>query len=160
MAFRQRTFERKKGRPPCECSCAEMAHWSRDGSCVVEACGCKQYRPRKAKNKYGAARAEVKGQHFDSKFEGKVATDLEYRKQCGENFTIRRQVDFPLVVNGKKICTYRADFVLDHADGTKEVVEAKGFRTPAFKIKWELAQALFPGVKFTEETERRGWRPW
>lgn len=118
-----------------------------------------KFRPRKSGNKYNAARTELKGQHFDSKFEGKVGVDLLYRKQSGEKFDIRRQVDFPFVVNGVKICTYRADFVLDHEDGRQEVVEAKGFAQDTWRIKRNLMAALYPEVKLTVETQNRGWRP-
>jgi hypothetical protein len=34
-----------------------------------------------------------------------------------------RQIKFPLVVNGIKICDYVVDFLVRYADGRKELVE-------------------------------------
>ncbi len=155
---RQRFFERTKIRPVCECSDQEMAHWSPDGHCVAPGCDCQAFRPKKARNKYNAARVEIKGQHFDSKFEGKVGADLKYRQMCGEKFEVRRQVDFPFWVNGIKICTYRADYLLTLDDGTQEVVEGKGFEDPKWPIKRKLFEALYPKIRLIVEKERSGWR--
>jgi hypothetical protein len=83
--------------------------------------------------------------------------DLGYRQRSGESFTVRRQVDFPLVVRGIKIATYRADFVLEHEDGAREVVEAKGFLTREGAMKLKLFEALYPEIKLTVETQKRGW---
>jgi len=157
MAWRQRSFSKTTQPKECECSCPEAAHWSKDGHCVVKACGCLAFRPKKSGNKYNAAKTEIKGQKFDSKFEGKVGTDLKYRAMAGEKFTIRRQVDFPMIVNGRKITTYRADFVLEHEDGTTEIVEAKGLSTHEFRIKWKLLEALYPEIKLTMEMCVNGW---
>lgn len=134
-----------------------MAHWSKDGHCVVPACGCLVYRRKKQGNKYNSAKTVIKGQNFDSKFEGKVGTDLEYRRMSGEKFTIQKQVRFPLVVNGRKIADYVADFVLYHSDGRKEIWEAKGMRTEKFNLKWKLVEALYPDYILTLERESNRW---
>lgn len=100
---------------------------------------------RKYKNK----RTTIKGIHYDSKFESKVGKDLEYRMMAKDIACFSRQVNFPLVVNGIKITTYRADFVVEHNDKSLEVVEAKGFLTDLGRIKLLLFEALFPQYKLT-----------
>ena len=72
----------------------------------------------------------------------KVGVDLSYQLKEGVIKDLRRQVDFPLIVNGMKITTYRADFLVTHADQTQEVVEAKGILFPEARIKLKLFEAL------------------
>jgi hypothetical protein len=54
-----------------------------------------------------------------------------------------RQVRFPLIVNGFKICDYVCDFLVRYTDGRKELVEVKGFVTPEFRLKEKLFRATF-----------------
>lgn len=54
---------------------------------------------------------------------------------------MQRQVRFPLEVNGVLVCHYVADFVYVEA-GRRVVEDAKGFRTPIYKLKRRLMLAL------------------
>lgn len=93
------------------------------------------------------------GRKYDSKFESKVAQDLEFQKRAGEIEEYEPQVNIPLYVYGVKITTYRADFRVFYKDGTEEIIEAKGFFTDYAKLKWRLFEAIYsvekPNVKIT-----------
>jgi len=138
---------------PCLCGDPNMAHWSRDGRCVVDGCGCLAFRPKKTGNKYRAVKTTVKGETFQSKHEAKSITDLRYLLASGEAdfLDIKTQVDFPFWVNGVKVCTYVADAVVTLKDrGRKRVYEPKGYRSPEYRIKRRLMQACYPEVEFVE----------
>jgi hypothetical protein len=46
--------------------------------------------------------------------------------------------------DGKKICTYRADFrYVDVATGTVVTVDVKGMRTPVYRLKKKLVEAEY-----------------
>jgi len=45
-------------------------------------------------------------------------------------------------VAGQHICTYRADFAYDE-NGARVVEDAKGVRTPAYRLKAKLMKAVF-----------------
>jgi len=63
-----------------------------------------------------------------------------------------RQIRFPLVVNGRKVCDYIVDFLVRYADGRKELVEVKGVWTDAARLKRKLFEATFladhPDIKY------------
>jgi hypothetical protein len=95
--------------------------------------------------KYHNTKQEIDGIVFDSKKEAKVYLDLKLMKQAGDIKGFERQVVFELVPSqkeGKKVVeravTYRADFVINHSDGTQTVVDVKGVKTPDYKIKRKL----------------------
>lgn len=54
---------------------------------------------------------------------------------------LKLQVNFPLVVNGQTITTYRADFVYQE-NGRQVVEDVKGFRTREYRIKAKLLHAI------------------
>ena len=60
-----------------------------------------------------------------------------------------RQVRWPLIVGGVRICAYVADFRVVNNDGADELFETKGYETPEWKIKHKLFRALYPNVKLT-----------
>lgn len=92
--------------------------------------------------KYRNIRVEKDGFRYASKLEAKVAQDLEFRRLGGELVAIRRQVRISLEAYGKHICDYIIDFVVEHPDGTKEYIEAKGYPTPEWFVKWKLFEAM------------------
>ena len=94
-------------------------------------------------------RASGSREGFDSPLEYNVGAELAQRKEAGEITEIRRQVDFPMVVNGIKICTYRADYYVTFADGTEGVYEPKGIPFQMGEIKLLLFEALYPHIKLT-----------
>ena len=95
------------------------------------------------KKKYGNKSAEYNGARYDSKFESKVAQELDLRKAAGELVEIQRQVTISLDVNGYHVCNYRIDFIATHVDGMVEYIEAKGFATREWMLKWKLFEALY-----------------
>jgi hypothetical protein len=62
---------------------------------------------------------------------------------------VERQVTFPLVVNGHKICDHRPDFLLTYKDGHQEIIESKGFENPVWPIKKALFEALYPEITYS-----------
>jgi hypothetical protein len=95
--------------------------------------------------KYHNQKQEIDGIVFDSKKEAKVYLDLKLMKQAGDIKGFERQVVFELIpsqkIDGKVVeraCTYKADFVVDHTDGTRAVIDAKGMRDQKYPIKRKL----------------------
>lgn len=160
--YRQGRFRTWKKPEICQCAHPPLAHYagpqgtSRFG---CRLCPCVKYDAAPQINKYFAKKQEYGGIRYDSKFEAKVAADIDYQLRSGEIQSVRRQVDFPFIINGKRVgrFAFRADFVIKHNDGTQEIREAKGLRMPLFNLKWALMQALYPDLKFTLITER-GYR--
>lgn len=85
---------------------------------------------REKKNKYGARRTDG----FDSAKEARRDKVLASDPRV---FGLQRQKNYPLVVNGILICTYRADFVYvlieRPTDPCREVVEDAKPKGKAFK---------------------------
>ena len=79
-----------------------------------------------------------------------TAMVLEAMKKAGEIQSFDKQVPFECVVNDKKICTYFADFVVTFPDGRKEIYDSKGMRTPTYRLKKKLVEALY-GVTILEK---------
>lgn len=100
-------------------------------------------------NKYGAKRCTYRGVIYHSKKEASYAMELEYKKIGGVIKDWKRQIKIPLTVNNILIANYVVDFVVEHNDGTLEYVEVKGVKTPTWKLKWKLFEALYPELKKT-----------
>lgn len=95
-------------------------------------------------NKYHAKKITTEDGVFDSQHEFKRWTELKLMEKAKEIQDLKRQVKFELIpaqrVNGKTIersCTYIADFVYWYK-GSMVVEDAKGFKTPEYKIKKKL----------------------
>ena len=90
---------------------------------------------------------------YASKFEAGIALDYAFEKKAKKIKDFKTQVTIPLDVNGYHICNYIIDFVVEHLDGTKEYVEAKGYKFPTWVIKWKLFEAIMsvkePEAKLT-----------
>lgn len=96
------------------------------------------------RSKYGAIRTEtIDGHSFDSKREARHYLALKLREQAGEICDLELQPRFPLIVNGMKICEYRADFQWKTPAGEIVIADAKGFRTAAYRIKKKLFESLY-----------------
>lgn len=91
-------------------------------------------------SKYGNIKVEADGQKFDSKAERGRWMDLRLLETAGSIKELKRQVTYPLDVNGVHICDYRADFVYIGKDGLV-VEDKKGYRTREFLIKVRLMLA-------------------
>ena len=93
------------------------------------------------------------GYHYHSRAEARVAAELELRVKAKDIRGFDRQVWLRLMVNGVKVCSYVADFDIQHNDGSREILEVKGWQSPEWRIKRKLFEATWlkehPGVKFT-----------
>jgi hypothetical protein len=101
------------------------------------------------RSKYRAVKTEVDGITFDSKREAARYMELVLLERAGEISRLELQPKYDCVVNGKKICTYKADFRYFNANGSV-VEDVKGMKTPVYRLKKKLVEALFPGVKIQE----------
>lgn len=102
-----------------------------------------------ARLKYGNKRTtNAEGVTFASKKEARRDSELQLLQRAKQISGLTRQPRFDLCVNGIKICRYVADWgYVEHTPDGKSVrviEDAKGVQTPAFKIKFALAKALWP----------------
>lgn len=98
---------------------------------------------QKGLNKFGARTAEYRGITYHSGAEARYAQTLDLEKRAGLIRAWRRQVRVPLVVYGKKVASLIVDFEVELPDGSLELREVKGFRTPDWVIRWKLLQAIY-----------------
>lgn len=105
------------------------------------------------KNKFGNHKVEVDGHTFDSLKEAHYFTHLKMCMNAQEKdqrvTEIELQPEFTLIPkfekNGRmwRPLKYRADFRVTYADGRKEIVDVKGFKTQEFAIKQKLFEYTF-----------------
>lgn len=100
-------------------------------------------------NKYKAKKQTYDGYSYHSKKEANYAVELDWRKKVKDIKDWRRQEKIRLDIDGKHICNYYIDFVIEHNDGTEEYVEVKGFPTALWKLKWKMFEAIYPNRKKT-----------
>lgn len=101
-------------------------------------------RLKAAPKKYRNHPVVVDGERFDSKRESIRWHTLRLLERSGDVKDLKRQVRYPLHVEGKKIGEYRSDF--DYIDNTtKELVteDTKGFVTDLFKWKAKHFEAQY-----------------
>lgn len=93
-------------------------------------------------NKYSARKTEVDGYLFDSQAEAVRYGELKMLEKNGDIRQLEIHPIYPLIVNGKKICKYEADF--QYLEKGKTVVEdVKGFRTAVYRLKKKLMKAVY-----------------
>ena len=105
-----------------------------------------------SKNKYRAIPTVVDGIRFASKAEAKHYGLLKYLEREGMIENLELQPEYPVIVNGQRICLYKADFryMQRTQHGLYQVIEdVKGMRTPVYKLKKKLVEALY-GITITE----------
>ena len=102
-----------------------------------------------AKSKYRAIPVEIDGIRFASKAERNRYLELKLLEHAGEISRLELQPSFKCVIDNKLVCTYRADF--SYFDKSSRVVEdVKGMKTPVYRLKKKLVEALYPGVVIKE----------
>lgn len=100
-------------------------------------------------NKYGAKKLICDGIKYDSMAEHKRHQDLLWLEKGGHIDQLVLKPRFDLVVNGKKIGRYTADFGYHEVSTFKAVIEdVKGYASRDFILRFKLAQALFPQYEF------------
>lgn len=112
------------------------------------------------KRKYRNQPVVIDGVRFASKAEALRDSELQLLQRAGRIRDLKRQPRFALKVNGKKVTTYVGDWSYEEDvgpywnSGLREikwrpiVEDRKGAQTPAFKIKWALARALYPEIEW------------
>lgn len=108
----------------------------------------KPVKPNK-RNKYGAKKTRVDGIWFASQAEANRYSTLKWLEKQGTISRLELQPAFRCSVNGKHICTYRADFAY-FADNARTIEDVKGFRTPIYRLKKKMVEAFYPGVHIVE----------
>jgi hypothetical protein len=119
----------------CECSTCQAKFSLGSGA----GCQCR------FKGKFAATRFTLNGHHFPSLKEGRRYSKLAFLENRGVIKDLELQPNWDLVVNGKRVGGYKADFRFKY--GCRLVVEdTKGARTEAFNLRLKLMAALFPEV--------------
>ena len=107
------------------------------------------YMPKQTKNvprhKYNAQPQVHDGIRFDSKKEAARYEELKLLVKAGEVVMFLRQTPFDLPGGVK----YRSDFLIFWADGNVTTEDVKGFKTPEYKAKKKMVEALYP-IKIVE----------
>ena len=91
-------------------------------------------------SKYHAVRTNG----YASKKEANVAAQLQALHRAGNIVDLKEQVHIVLLPGKGKIkgITYIADFTYEDPDGTPHVLDAKGFKTPVYKLKKKMLKLL------------------
>jgi hypothetical protein len=109
---------------------------------VATSATAKTERRRETRRKYGNKPTVVDGEQFDSQGEAARWQQLKLL-EIGDNITeLRRQVRYPLTVNGVEICLYVADFVYRDAAGLHvEDFKSRATMTDVYRLKKRLMAA-------------------
>lgn len=100
-------------------------------------------------NKYRNRKVEVDGITFASVKEGRRYSELKLLERAGKIHDLKLQPSFKLEVNGKKVCSYVADFSYVEPGRGVVVEDVKGVRTPVYQIKAKLFRAIY-GMEVVE----------
>lgn len=99
-------------------------------------------------SKYKNIKTIIDNIPFDSKKEAARYLQLKMLFDTGVITELELQPAFKLVINGQKICTYKADF--RYCENGKSIVEdVKGMKTPIYNLKKKLMFACH-GIKILE----------
>lgn len=91
-------------------------------------------------SKYRAVKTTVDNIVFDSKREAARYQELKLLFRAGKIQTLELQKPLDFIIEGKKIFTYRPDFI--YFEGDKRIIEdVKGVKTPVYRLKKKLIEA-------------------
>lgn len=95
-------------------------------------------------SKYHSRPTTVDGIRFHSAAEARRYRQLRLLEAAGEIADLELQPAYPVRVEGKHICIYRADFCYRDLSTGKTVVEdVKGYRTALYRLKKRLVEVLY-----------------
>jgi hypothetical protein len=95
-------------------------------------------------HKFGAVATVFEGVRFASKREAKRYGELLMLGKAGEIADLELQPRFPIIVNGRKVCDYIADFQYYDLQQQRLITEdSKGMRTPVYRLKKKLVEAQY-----------------
>lgn len=94
--------------------------------------------------RFVAKPTEVDGVRFASKGEAVFFAKLQQQERVGEISNLERQPSFRIEINGKWICTVKADAAFTDCAGVCRVQDYKGHTgdTPVSRLKRRLVEAL------------------
>jgi hypothetical protein len=111
-------------------------------------------------NKYRNQPVEIDGFRFSSKKEANRYCELKLLQRAGEISHLEIQPRFKLLVNGSALkyesgrqAVYIADFAYFDPSRERRIVEdvkSPATRTPLYKLKKCLVEAIYPAVKIIE----------
>lgn len=109
------------------------------------------------RSKYGAIRTVVNGITFASKLEAKRYSELRALEATGGITNLELQPVYKLTINGFDCGKFIGDFRYFKRPNNTErgeyiVEDCKGFRTPVYRLKKKITEALYPGVVIVEIT--------
>lgn len=104
--------------------------------------------PTAKRSKYCNKKVVVDGIRFDSQKEAKRYGILKMRERAREIEYLVLQPVYELKVGVMLICKYKADFAYTEK-GSIVVEDVKGMKTPAYKLKAKLFEAIY-GFKILE----------
>ena len=96
-------------------------------------------------NKYKNKKCTYDNIEFASIKERNHFIYLKQLEEKGEIWNLRLQVKFPVLIDGKRVCSYIADFVYEDENG-KHVVDVKSpitSKNPTFRLKKKLVEAQY-----------------
>lgn len=102
----------------------------------------------KRRSKYGNVKTTVDGITFDSRKEADRYSELKLLERTGAISDLALQPRFPIEINGRKVCTYIADFSYN-SYGSRVFEDAKGMKTAVYKLKKKLVEAQY-GITVVE----------
>lgn len=102
-----------------------------------------QFPDQPRKSKYKSKRKVIDGKVFASQREAKVYLQLAALEKAKQISQLKLQVPFRITINNHYVCTYVADFTYLDYKGSYVVADAKGFRTPLYRLKKKLIKAVY-----------------
>lgn len=108
------------------------------------------------RGKYNNKRTVYGGLVYDSKLEAGRAYELDMLKRAGEVIKWDRQIKFPIVINGIKICDYIADFKVWWKNGNVAIEDTKGVKTDVFRLKQKLILACY-GIEIIDPYKKKNY---
>lgn len=106
-------------------------------------------------SKYNSKKVTIDEHQFDSKDEGRYYEYLKILLAEEKIKGFELQPTFVLIPkfkkNGKNYreTTYTPDFLIDHLDGTQELIDVKGFSTQQGELRRKLFEYTYPDIKLT-----------
>lgn len=101
-------------------------------------------------SKYHAKPTVADGIRFSSIYESARYKELKLLLRAGAITDLHMQPKFDLHVNGIKVCTYVGDFLYLDELGNTVLEDAKGVRTPVYRLKKKMMAAEYPWLPITE----------
>lgn len=99
----------------------------------------KKYLENKKESKYKAIRTTVDGKKFDSMKEAEFYNNLKFRLQGKD---IKGYCLQPIFILAEDL-VYRPDFIIFNNDGTYEIIDVKGYKTPTYLIKKKVFEEKY-----------------